>query len=203
MNILSWILNLILGVISRTGYLGIFVLMFLQSINIPVPSEVIMPFSGFLASRGVFNFWLVVLIGTVGNLAGAYLSYKLAYAFLGSATRDRHPFLKKIASEKNLALAQKWFDKYGSISVFFSRMVPVVSTFISFPAGLAKMRLSLFLPLTFAGSFVWSYVLTKIGFILGANWSLIQVYFRKLDYIILAFIVVGIAYLAQRHFKKS
>ncbi len=201
-SLVAAVSNLILFVIQKTGYAGIFALMFLQSINIPIPSEITMPFSGFLASQGNFNFWIVVLIGAVGNLIGAYLSYKLAVYIVKNEFRSRHPFLGKLLNERSLKIAQNWFEKYGAFSVFFSRMVPVISTFISFPAGLAQMNISIFLLLTFLGSLIWSFALARIGFVLGQNWETIQVYFRGFDYLILALILVAIVAWVIHHYKK-
>ncbi|MDI6717731.1 MAG: DedA family protein [Patescibacteria group bacterium] len=177
--------------------------MTLQSYNIPIPSEVTMPFSGFLASRGDFNFWLVVLTGTFGNLFGAYLSYITARYLLKNGFRGKFSFLQSIISENNIALARNWFQKYGAISVFFSRMIPVAGTFISFPAGLLKMDVIKFLLLTFFGSFIWCYVLTEIGFQLGENWASLEVYFREFDYVILFLIATIIFWKIYAHFRKK
>jgi membrane protein DedA with SNARE-associated domain len=200
--ILEAISNFILLVIQKIGYLGIFFLMLLQSLNVPIPSEITMSFSGFLAQAGVFNFWLVVFVGAFANLVGALLSYKLA-SFLGSETlRNKYKILKILISDRGLGLAQEWFKKYGAISVFFSRMVPVVSTFISFPAGLARMNLKIFSILTLAGSFIWCLFLTYLGFVFGENWTILQVYFRKFDYVILLLILAAIGWWLWRRFKN-
>ncbi|MBI5401347.1 DedA family protein, partial [Candidatus Wolfebacteria bacterium] len=177
-------------------------LMFFQSFNIPMPSEITMPFSGFLASQGIFNFWTVVFVGAVGNLGGAFLSYKFAKFFVKNGLRDKYKIAKILISDSNLKIAENWFEKYGGISVFFGRMVPVVSTFISFPAGLAKMPLKSFLLFSFLGSFIWCFILTKIGFVLGHNWNSIEIYFRKFDYLILAAIIVALVFWLYRHLKN-
>ncbi|PIR43966.1 alkaline phosphatase [Candidatus Wolfebacteria bacterium CG10_big_fil_rev_8_21_14_0_10_31_9] len=200
--VLTFISSLILLIIQKIGYAGIFVLMLLQSVNIPIPSEITMLFSGFLAFSGVFNFWTVVFIGASGNLFGAYLSYKLAESLVMNDFRNK-PLIRILINDKSLAIAQEWFKKYGAFSVFFSRMVPVMSTFISFPAGMAKMRLDLFLTLTFLGSLIWSFILTKMGFILGENWTVLHVYFRQFDYIILTIIVLVGAFFIWKHSKKN
>ncbi len=189
--VLEAVSNFILLVIQKIGYLGIFFLMILQSFNVPIPSEITMPFSGFLAQRGIFNFWLVVLVGTVGNLAGAVISYYLAVYLISEKIRNKYRILRILFSDARLDLAQKWFKKYGVFSVFFSRMVPVMSTFISFPAGLARMKISVFMFLTFLGSFIWCLFLTYLGFFLGENWTVIGAYFREFDYLILIFILTA------------
>ncbi len=200
--ILGTISKFVLIVITKAGYGGIFLLMLLQSFNIPIPSEVTMPFSGFLASQAVFNFWIVIFVGALGNLAGAFLSYKFAKLFVRNGLREKYGILKILISENNLSIAENWFEKYGGISVFFGRMVPVVSTFISFPAGLAKMPLKSFLSLSFLGSFIWCFVLTKIGFVLGENWTMVSTYFRKFDYLILAAIIIALIFWLYRHLKN-
>lgn len=202
-SLLAFISSSILLIIQKAGYIGIFVLMLLQSVNIPIPSEITMPFAGFLASTGEFNFWLVVILGTMGNLTGAYLSYNLANILLKNGLRERIAFLRFLISKKNLDLAQKWFEKYGAASIFFGRMIPVLSTFISFPAGLAKMDIKKFIPLTFGGSLIWSYFLAKLGFILGENWTTLQVYFRKFDYLIAGLLIAFLFFAAYRHFFRG
>ncbi len=201
--ILGGVSNFILSVIQRTGYLGIFLLMLLQSVNVPVPSEIIMPFSGFLVHQGVFNFWLVVSVGALGNLIGALLSYRLASLLVKNGLRERWRILKFLLSERNLELAQRWFNKYGNASIFFGRLVPVISTFISFPAGLGKMKILNFSILTFAGSLIWSTFLTWLGFILGKNWGILGIYFHKFDYLVLGAILALIIWWLWRHFKRS
>lgn len=200
--VLETISNFILLIIQKIGYLGIFFLMILQSMNVPIPSEITMPFSGFLAQRGVFNFWLVVFVGAFANLAGALLSYKLAFYLGREETRTKYRILKILISDSGLKLAQEWFQKYGAASVFFSRLLPVVSTFISFPAGLAKMKLSTFSILTFAGSFIWSLFLTELGFIFGENWTVLQIYFRKFDYVIVIAILIIVGIWLYNHLRN-
>lgn len=192
----------ILLVIQKVGYAGIFFLMLLQSVNIPIPSEIIMPFSGFLVVKGIFHFWLVVLAGSLGNLAGALLSYYLASSLTENDFLARHRVLKVIFPPESIRAAENWFNKYGHSSIFFGRLVPVVSTFISFPAGLSKMRISVFASLTFAGSFLWSAILTWLGSILGENWEVLRVYFERFDYLILFLLVVSILFWIWRRFRS-
>jgi len=201
--VLETILNFILAVISKVGYLGIFFLMLLQSFNVPIPSEITMPFAGFLVQGGRFNFWLVVLIGAFANLIGATLSYYLASSLGRSELRSRYRIFNILISDRNLELAEVWFKKYGSFSVFFSRLVPVVSTFISFPAGLARMNLKIFSIFTFVGSFIWCLFLTYLGFVFGENWRVLQIYFRKFDFLILILILFAVIWWLARHFKNQ
>jgi len=200
--ILETISNFILLIIQKIGYLGVFFLMFLQSVNIPIPSEITMSFSGFLVQKEILNFWLVVLMGTFGNLTGSLISYFLASSLARNGWRAKYGILKILISDSNLQLAEKWFNKYGTFSIFFGRMIPVVSTFISFSAGLAKMKISVFSFLTFAGSFVWCSFLTYLGFVFGENWQALQIYFRKFDYLILILIIAVIGWWGWKHLRK-
>ncbi|MCL5268180.1 MAG: DedA family protein [Bacteroidetes bacterium] len=197
----DFISNSVIEIIRYLGYPGVFLLMTLESVNIPIPSEVIMPFSGFLAMQGTFNFWAVASVGTLGNVAGSLLSYFLAEWIL--KMRNRYGLLKIILSDKHLEKTNSWFLKYGSYSIFFGRVVPVVRTFISLPAGIGKMNPLKFTYLTFLGSFLWSLFLTYVGFFLGNNWVAIQVYFRKIDYAVLGITVVIILYLIFGRRKKK
>jgi len=201
--LLQTISNFILLIIQKIGYFGIFLLMLFQSLNIPIPSEITMSFSGFLVQQGVFNFWLVVLAGTFGNLIGALISYHLAFSLVKNGWREKYRILKILISDHNIHLAEKWFQKYGAFSIFLGRLTPVISTFISFPAGLAKMKISTFSALTFAGSFIWSTFLTYLGFIFAENWQVLQIYFRKFDYLILALILIVAGWWLWRHFNNN
>ncbi|MCL4399677.1 DedA family protein [Patescibacteria group bacterium] len=197
---LTAISNLVIETIKYLGYPGIFLLMTLESVNVPIPSEVIMPFSGFLALQGNLNFWLVALMGTLGNLAGSFFSYFLAEWII--EMRGKSKILSVVISEKHLNKTDIWFKKYGSFSIFIGRIIPIVRTFISLPAGLGKMEIKKFTILTFLGSFIWSLFLTYIGFFLGENWTVIENYFRQMDVIIVAAIVLGIAYWLVKMMKK-
>ncbi len=189
--------HLVTRIIGQFGYPGVFILMALESVNIPIPSEVIMPFSGFLAQQGVFSFWIVSIAGTLGNVAGSLLSYFLAEWII--RVRERSRLLAAVLSEKHLRTTNEWFVKYGALSVFFGRVVPVVRTFISLPAGLGKMNVVKFTTLTLVGSFIWSVFLTYVGFVLGSNWESIGHYFRQADYVVALCAVAVVAYLIYRH----
>ncbi|MDP1689489.1 MAG: DedA family protein [bacterium] len=177
-----------LNTIETLGYFGVFILMALESANIPIPSEVIMPFAGFLVVQGSFNFWLVVFIGAFGNLAGSLVSYYLArYYGLKPLL-----FLSKIylVHESHIATAENFFKKYGNLSAFIARFVPVIRTFISYPAGMFKVPVLNFAIFTFVGSFIWSWLLALIGYKLGENWETIGLYLRQADYAIAAIAII-------------
>lgn len=193
--------HVVTEIIRALGYPGVFFLMTLESVNIPIPSEVVMPFSGFLALQGSFNFWAVAAAGTLGNVAGSLLSYYLAEWIL--TIRERYGFLRVLLSEKHLEKTNEWFKKYGSYSIFFGRVVPVVRTFISLPAGIGKMNVAKFTSLTFVGSLIWSVFLTYVGFFLGSNWDAIGAYFRRADFIILGAAALGGIYLLFKRKKAK
>ncbi|MBI5079119.1 DedA family protein [Candidatus Wolfebacteria bacterium] len=197
--ILGTISNYILLIIGTTGYSGIFILMFLESANIPIPSEIIMPFSGFLAASGIFNFWFVVFVGALGNLAGSLFSYWLGYLIRrGIFHWNNHK------ASVEVERARQWLDRFGDGAVFISRILPVVRTFISFPLGIIKVKsLWRFSILTFAGSFIWSVFLTYFGFIFGKNWQVLGIYFRKFDYLILALILITAGWWLWRYFRNN
>ena len=201
--VLEAILGFVLAVITKAGYAGIFVLMFLGSANIPIPSEVVMPFSGFLVQRGVFEFWLAVFIGATGDLLGSLISYNIAGFIRKNNLIENHRFLRIIFRPRDIEIAEKWFAKYGAVSVFFGRMVPVVRTFISFPAGIAKMNLRKFSILTFSGSLIWSTILAWFGFSLGENWAEVRLYFEKFDYLVILAIVVLLIWWVRSHFYRK
>lgn len=195
--ILETLGTFVINTIEITGYAGITILMALESANIPIPSEIIMPFSGFLVWQGTLQFWPVVIWGAIGNLIGSLVSYYLGY-FGG------RPFFKKygrfiFVTEHDVALAEKLFDKYGAIAIFVSKLLPIVRTFASFPAGLARMNILKFSIYSFIGSVIWSYFLTYVGFTAGENWDILKTYFHKFDWVIAALIIAAGIYWIWRH----
>ena len=198
--IISFLVYWITYIIDLTGYAGIFLLMLLESAGAPIPSEIIMPFSGFLIASGKLNFWAVVLIGTVANLIGSI------FAYLGAILGGR-PMLEKwgkylLISRRDLDLADRWFKKYGELTIFFSRLVPLLRTFISFPAGVARMNFKKFCFYTFLGSLPWVWLFTWLGVKMGENWELIRKKIEAFDIFILAIAVLIVVWYIKRHFKK-
>ncbi len=195
--------GIIIHLISTTGYFGIFILMALESALIPIPSEITMPFSGFLAIKGGLSFPLIVLVGALGNLAGSLISYYIGYVL------EENVILKGIQkygkfvliSEHDYQKATKWFKRYGNRVVFFSRLLPGIRTYISLSAGLFEMNIWKFSTYTFVGSLIWSAVLTYVGFYLGKNWNSLEGYFRKFDVFILILIIIVIAFYLRRKLK--
>jgi membrane protein DedA with SNARE-associated domain len=198
------IVETLTALISQFGVGAVFVLMTAESALIPIPSEVTMPFAGFMAGRGIINFWLVVAIGALGNLAGSLLAYWLGYVkgeeWIKIAIKKWGHWLLMRESEYDKAKA--WYVKYGQGVTFASRMLPIVRTFISLPAGIARMNLPLFSLLTFIGSFLWSGVLAYLGLKLGQNWQAIEPYFRKFQIVIVALGVGAVAFYIYHHLKR-
>jgi len=187
--------------IAGSGYGAIILLMGLESANIPIPSEIIMPFGGFLVARGSMNLHLAALAGAVGCLWGSLLSY-----WLGA--RYGRPFLEKhgrwlMISPKQITLGDRLFAKYGPVVSFFSRLLPVVRTFISFVAGIWKVRLWPFMALTFVGSWIWSYVLAYVGFKLGENWEVLRPLWHKFDAVIISAGVILVGAYVAHHIREA
>jgi membrane protein DedA with SNARE-associated domain len=195
----SWIIHFI----SSLGYVGVFILMTLESACIPIPSEVTMPFSGSLIASGRFDLWILVMVGTIGNLTGSLLAYWLGA--WGQETVVRKVIVKYgkylLISEHEYDRSERWFRNHGEFVVFGSRVLPIVRTFISLPAGVAKMNLTKFIVYTTVGSLIWTFVLTNIGVMLGANWPSLEGYFRKFDVVIAVACVALVAWYISRKVK--
>lgn len=198
-KLISFLATFIIAVISSMGYWGIFLCMAIESACIPLPSEIIMPFSGYLVTTGQFTLHGTALAGALGCVAGSIVAY-YAGLWLG---RD---FLIKygryvLISPKDVDWADRWFAKYGGAAIFFSRLLPVIRTFISFPAGVAQMRLSPFIAYTFLGSYPWCYGLAWVGKKMGENWNTLGPYFHRFDAVIGVFILIGLAFWLKHHLK--
>jgi len=193
--------ELVINGISKMGYIGIILLTALEVIVFPIPSEVILPFSGYLAYLKRFSLYGVVLAGTFGSLIGSLAIYYLGL-FGGRKILLRYGKYFMI-SKNDIKLAEEWFNKYGEISVLISRLAPIVRTLISFPAGVGKMNLKKFIFYTTIGSFFWCYLLAYLGYVLGPNWVLISSYFKKLDIIALVAVIMLSIYLILKLREKQ
>lgn len=160
-----------------------------------------MPFSGFLVWDGRFILWQVILWGAIGNLVGSIAAYAVGY-FGGRKTIEKYGKYIFISAH-DLELTDGWFKKYGQMTVFFSRLLPVARTFISLPAGIARMNFKKFCFYTFLGSLPWSWFLTYSGLVLGENWDGLKIYFHKFDLAIGILIVLGAAWWIRRHFLQK
>jgi membrane protein DedA with SNARE-associated domain len=209
--LLEFLAGIAIYLISTFGYFGIILAMAIESACIPLPSEIIMPFSGYLVSTGHFNLILVALAGAVGCVFGSVAAYLVGYYGGESLVRQ---LIRKygryvLVFEYELDEAEHWFTKHGPLITFFSRLLPVVRTFISLPAGIAKMPIKSFIFYTFIGSLIWSYALAKLGKILGDNWNSLGTYFHRFDFLILLIIfALGVFYVyhklsKHRHYLKK
>ena len=171
--------HFITSVISFAGYPGIVLLMAIESACIPIPSEIIMTFSGYLVDLGRFHLIGVAVAGTLGCNAGSIVAYA-AGAYGGRPLAERYGSYLLI-SKRDLAMADGWFGRYGEATVFFARLLPIVRTFIALPAGVARMNFFRFNLYTFLGSFPWCLGLAYAGMKLGAHWDAIRLYFHRFD----------------------
>jgi len=198
-KVLSAIAGFIITSISTLGLWGIVAMMAIESACIPLPSEVIMPFSGYLVSHGRFALWETAVAGAIGCVVGSIVAYIVG-------RYGGRQFIWKygkyiLISHHDLDLADRWFDRHGQFAIFFSRLLPVVRTFISLPAGIAKMRFDMFVLWTFAGSLPWCYALAYVGYKMGDNWDTLGVYFHRFDAVIGVIILAGIIWWVWRHIR--
>jgi membrane protein DedA with SNARE-associated domain len=186
---------------GAVGYLGVFIAMTIESAMIPLPSELILPFAGFLVSdpaqiepltRGAWNYWLVVIVATVGNTCGSLIAYAIG-AWGGRPFLERYGRYLLIRPHE-IELAERFFVRYGAATAFFSRLLPIVRTFISFPAGVARMPLGRFIVYSTAGALPWSMLLVFAGQQLGARWLDIRHALQPFD-LAIAVAVVGLVVL--------
>lgn len=203
-NILAPMINWIEQVITNMGPWGIALLMAIESCNIPLPSEAILPFAGYLVSKGVFSIHTASFYGAIGCVIGSIPSYYLGY-FGGRKFVEKYGkyFL---VSHHDLEIADKWVDKYGDWSFFICRMLPVVRTFISLPAGILKARKRTFFLLTFLGSLIWSYLLVFVGVKVGENTEALKHIWHKFDIlIVLICLILGGIYIWHhvKNLRKS
>ncbi len=187
--------------ISNFGYMGIFVLMAAESTMIPLPSELVMPFAGYLAFTGKFNFIFVVVVSALGTVFGSVLSY-----YIGEYGGE--PFLERygkyfLINKKDLEWTNKWFNKHGEKTIFISRFVPVVRHLISIPAGIAEMNIRRFTVFTFLGGFLWNLFLTYLGFLFGKNWAMVHQYTRPFSHLVLFIIIAGVIIFIYKHVYKK
>ncbi|MBC1495068.1 DedA family protein [Listeria welshimeri] len=199
----------ITGIMADFGYIGIFLLIMVENLFPPIPSEIILTFGGFMTTVSSLNVVMVIIVATLGSVVGAILLYKVASYF----GKER---LTKIVlkygrilrlKESDIERAESFFLKYGSWAVFLCRMIPLIRSLISIPAGMTKMKMSRFLVLTTAGSLLWNTVLIGLGALLGESWNEIVVFmdsFSTIIYSIIAgLLIVGLAFFIRARFKKT
>ena len=203
-KIIGILSSFIVATISALGYSGVVLLMAIESACIPLPSEIIMPFSGYLVSRGELNLWGVSIAGAVGCVLGSLVAYWVGMY-------GGRPFIEKygryiLLSRHDLDIADRWFAKYGEVIVFVSRLLPAIRTFIAFPAGVARMNLPRFVIYTFAGSLPWCLGLAYVGQKLGEQWDkdeTLKNWFHRFDFVIGILGVLAVGWWIWRHVKHS
>jgi membrane protein DedA with SNARE-associated domain len=190
------IVQVAVDVVDAMGLPGVFVLMLLESACIPIPSEATMLFAGFNVSRGEYSLFAATAVGAVANLVGSWVAYWIGY--IGRVdVLEKHG--KKLHVKKShLVWADRWFERHGDATVFFTRVLPIIRTFISLPAGVARMPFWRFSLLTLAGCVPWVFMLTFIGKQAGDNWETWKDSLHYVDYAVLAAIVIGVVYLIVR-----
>lgn len=198
-HIISILTNFIVSVISTLGYPGVALLMAIESACIPLPSEIIAPFSGYLVFLDRFTLWGVALAGGVGSMVGSFITYEIG-KYGGRPIIERYGKYVLI-SKRDLELADKFFAKYGNLSTFIGRLLPVVRTFISLPAGIARVPRVPFLIYSFVGSVIWTYLLAYFGMKLGENWNTLRDKLHGFDMAIIILIILGGAWWVWRHIK--
>lgn len=197
---LEFITTFVLDFISHWGLIGVFVLMTLSSMCVPIPSEVVILFSGYLAFLGKMDLIAVIGVSAVGNLVGSVVAYYIGLV------GGRPLFLKYgryvFVRERELDWAERWFEKYGHETVFFGRMVPMVRAFVSVPAGVAEMNIFKFNIYTLLGILPWSIGLAYAGFYLGAKWQNITKYFSLVTIIVGIVLMAAVGYFIYIHVRK-
>src|SRR5258708_7753275 len=190
--------NLALSVIHTLGYAGVFVLSALESAAIPMPSEIVLPFSGFLVVSGQFNFWLVVILATLANFAGSAVLYWIGQ----SGGRWILELYGKyvLISKHDIEIGESWFYRHGTKAVFFGRLLPVVRTFISLPAGISRMDFKKFSIYTLLGALPWNFALVYAGVKTGEHWNDLHKYFHLFDLIIAGAAIIAVGWYI---FKKK
>ncbi len=190
----------VISVISTLGYFGVMMLMAIESACIPLPSEVIMPFSGYLVHTGQFNLWLLAFMGALGCNLGSLVAYEIGY-------HGGRPLVERFGSyiflnQHDLDLTDRFFARFGDVTVLISRMLPVVRTFIALPAGISRMPRLRFHFYTFIGSFPWCLGLAYLGMKAGEHWNYLGKYFHQFDKVIGALILIGIIWFVWSHWKN-
>ncbi|MCL4344860.1 MAG: DedA family protein [Candidatus Thermoplasmatota archaeon] len=207
-GLIAYVVNVIIYVIRVSNYPGIFFLMFLEGVLLPIPSEVVMAFAGYLSLTGQLPAFLgippvilALIAGSTGNAVGAAAAYAIGYYGGRPAILRFGKYVR--LDQDTLAKTEKWFNKYGEVSVFFTRLVPVFRTFISIPAGLAEMNFKKFIILTFVGTVIWDSVLIYLGYILGSKWQNILGAFNDYSYIAIAAAFAVLIYVYYKLSRRS
>lgn len=200
LSLYDTIFNFAFSLLSQWSYAGVFALMTLEGATLPVPSEIVLPMTGFLVYKGAMDFWLAVIVASLGGLFGTIIDFSIGY-YLGRTAVLRYG--RKIRlSEKHLMTAERWFTKHGNATVLFARFVPLLRTLIAFPAGIAKMKPSKFLAYSTIGIVIWDIILIELGVLAGQNYativSALGAVLPIIGYVSLGMVVLILLYLTRR-----
>ncbi|MHB8621686.1 MAG: DedA family protein [Chloroflexota bacterium] len=195
------VVSLATSAFSSLGYGGVVLLMAIESCCIPLPSEVILPLAGFLVAQGRFSFWGAVFAGSVGGTIGSAIAY-------GIGAAGGRPLLLRygkyiLINREDADRADDFFRRHGELTAFFSRLLPVIRTFISLPAGITRMNFPRFILYTFAGSLLWSILLVRVGEALGRNWTEVRSLIQRFDYLIVVIVLALVALYIWRHLSHA
>ena len=202
-KIIATLAGFIIAVISKSGYLGVLLLMTIESACIPLPSEIIMPFAGYLVYTGRFNLLWAATAGALGCNLGSVIAYEIG-CYGGRPLVERYGSYVFVGRHE-LELADRFFQRFGGITVFVGRLLPVIRTFIALPAGIARMPRLRFHLYTFAGSWPWCFALAWIGMKLGEQWDKdprLKQWFHRLDAVIVVLLLAGILWFVWSHWKN-
>jgi membrane protein DedA with SNARE-associated domain len=199
-GITEFIADFATAFIDKIGYAGVFLLMTMESMVLPVPSEAVMPFAGFLIAEGKLTFAGVILFSTIGSIVGSLVSY-------GMGAWGGKPFIEKfgrylLLDHKDLEFTERFFKKYGTVTIFISRFIPVVRHLISIPAGIGRMRLLPFSIYTVIGAGLWNAFLTVVGYYLRQNWSEVMKYSHVIDIVMVISLIALFGYFVYKHLGR-
>jgi membrane protein DedA with SNARE-associated domain len=200
-DIFAFIGSLALSAISQLGYAGIFFLMMLESMVVPVPSEFVMPFAGFLVAQGNFNFALVIVASSLGSITGSLISYYIGKT--GGLTLVEKYGKYVLVDTEDIKKTEEWFNRRGEITIFIARLVPVVRHLISLIAGIGKMNIKKFTLYTIFGATLWNGILTYLGIILGQHWNEVSQYVKAFDVVIIILLIISCLYFVYRHIIRK
>ncbi len=196
MSLSNQIFNFVVSTLEKFGYFGIFALMVMESATLPIPSEVVLPFAGYLVFLGQINLWVAIAVASLGSLIGTLIDYWIGY-YLGRPVILHYGKYVKL-SEKHLATSEKWFNKFGEITVLLARFVPLIRTLVAFPAGIAGMKLWKFITFSAIGIFVWDGLLIYLGLLAGQNSSAIisvlSNYFTIIEVVVVVAAILSISF---------
>lgn len=194
------VFDFVINLISSLGYWGIFIGMFIESSSIPLPSEAIMGFAGYLVYKGEMNLWLAGLVGALGNISGSTFMYILGLKG-GRPIVEKYGKYLHITKDK-LEKSDKWFAKWGDEMVFIAQLLPGIRTFISLPAGIVKVNFVKFILYTFIGAFIWCTALAYAAYKFGSNWERLSDYMKNFQLLIAVVILLGMLYVGFRYVKS-